>query len=112
MPGGEQTVGQGAVVGEQQQALGVLVQPPRGKEPHPAQMLRQQLQHRGLPGILRGGHQAGGLVEHQVHLLLPADALPVHREDGGGIRLVLRCAGSHPVHRHPARPDQLPGLLP
>ena len=39
VPGGQQAVGQGSVIGEQEQALGVLVQPSRREEPYPAQML-------------------------------------------------------------------------
>ena len=44
VPGGQQAVGQGAVIGEQEQALGVLVQPSHRKQAA-SQLGRKQLKH-------------------------------------------------------------------
>jgi len=111
VPGGQQAVGQGAVIGEQEQALGVLVQPSRREEPHPAQMLGQQLQHGGLAGVLRRGHQPRRLVEHQVNQPLPGNRFAVHLKAGRGVVFPVRRLGRHAVHGHPAGPHQLPRLF-
>lgn len=59
--GGEQGVAEGTVISEEQEPLGILVQPPHREEPPAAQVLRQQVQHCLLPPVLCGGQEAAGL---------------------------------------------------
>ena len=67
-------MGQGAVAGQQEQALRVHVQPPH--RPHPFPAIPDQVRHSG-PALLigQGGHHPSGLVQHQ-HLVVPP---PAHR---------------------------------
>lgn len=60
-----QPVGQGAVVREQQQPLGVIVEPADGIEP-PSDVA-DEIHHRRAPlRIVQRGDEAGGLVEHEI----------------------------------------------
>ena len=98
---------QGSVVGEQQKALGVLIQPANGKQPPAAQMFGQQVQNSSLLLILGGGEQSARLMEHDVHKGSAVYPLPIHL-DGGLLRvaLVLRPSGRLSVHQHPAPGDE------
>ena len=66
--------GEAAVVGEEQQAFGVDVEPADGDEPR--QVVRQHVEDRvAALGIAVGGHQAARLVEQeQPRALAPGDA--------------------------------------
>ena len=106
-------MGQVPVVRQQEQALSILVQPPHGEDFPPPELLRQKVQHRFLPGVLRCGEHPGGLVEHDVGVGLEGQRRPVHRYGAGGaVHLLLAAPGGTAVHRHPALPDELLGLPP
>lgn len=60
MAGVGQALGQGAVVGQEQQPLGVPVQPPHGVDPDPG--VRHKVGHDLSPPLIReGGDVAPGL---------------------------------------------------
>ena len=84
MAGMQQPLGQRPVVGEQQQPLGVPVQPPHGIDPHAA-VLYQLRRRAPSPLVRQGGDVAPGLIEHDVHMTGgTADGSSVHRH---GVRL-------------------------
>ena len=104
---------QGSVVGEEEQALGVLVQPPHGKQAPAAQVLRQQIQHRFLVPVLGGGQQPRRLVEHQIHKGCAVHLPAVHGQPNPlRVKLVLRAGRRAAVRQHPALPDQVLHLPP
>ena len=72
---GNEPVEQVAVIGEKQQALGVLVQPSHG--PQAGAEGRGQVVHDRGAGVLRGGDAPGGLVEHPDLPGGSADGFPV-----------------------------------
>ncbi len=74
-------------------------------------MRGQQVQNGGLPGVLGGGEQSGGLVEHQVNQALPGEGLPVHQEGGVQVIFFLRGAGGPARRLDPPRPDEQTGLF-
>lgn len=111
-PRRQKGVGQRSVIGEQEQPLGVLVQPPHGKQRPPPQMLGQQVQHRPLPGVLGGGDHPGGLVEHHINPLLRGNGPAIHCDGGAFGHLVLRSLGPGAPYLDPARLDQRLGLFP
>ena len=113
VPGRQQVMGQAPLIGQQQQALGILIQPAHRKQALAPELRRQQIQH-GLPAaVLRGRQHPGGLVEHQPGKTAVAQPLPVHKDLRGlRVHLVLRRPGGHAVHQDPALPDQLPDLPP
>ena len=61
--GADELMGQGAIVGEQQQTGGVLVQPSHRSHPLLAIGLWKQFQHGFLPPIFGGSEDAGRLVQ-------------------------------------------------
>ncbi|MPN63339.1 hypothetical protein SDC9_211097 [bioreactor metagenome] len=112
MAGMEQPLGHSPVVGQQQQALGIQIQPTH--RPHPHTAVRHQLGH-VLAALLvgQGGHIASGLVQHQPGgCLHPPDGLSVHCDT-----VPLRVGpvpqpGRLTVHRHPARQQIVLGRPP
>ena len=105
--GAGEAVVQRAVVGEQQQALGVLIQPA-----HRGQILAppgggDEVQHRRGGAVLGGGEDAGRLMEQDIEIGLVGQALAVHGDGGGFGHLLLRRGGADAVHRHPAQANQL-----
>src|SRR5690606_18528834 len=100
-------VGEVAVVGEQQQALAVGVQPSDVEHPggHPVQVVGD-----GAATLLvvHGGDHAAGLVERQVHQVRVGHyPLPVHVDHRGGRVDLVAQPGHHAVDRDPAVGDQL-----
>lgn len=111
--GREQRVPQRAVVREEEQPLGVLVQTPHREQAPAAQMLRKQVQHRPLVPVLRGGQQARRLVEHEVDEGGAVHPLAVHRQLGLlRVPLLLRTERGMAAGQDPALPDQVLDLLP
>ncbi len=107
-----QLPGQSAVVGQEQQALGVQVQAADGD--HPRQVLGKAAEHGGPAlGVVVGGDQAGGLViAPEPRRLAVGHHLAVQREDVLGAHIDGR-AGEHlAVQRHPPGLDQPLGLAP
>ena len=89
------------VIGQQQQAGGILIQPSHRKHTPGAIHPGQQIQHGLLVPILRGGQNTQRLMQHQVHMLLIAHRLPVK----GQTNLIrINLSGSipadHTVHRN------------
>ena len=107
----QQCVGQGPVVGQEEQPLRVLVQPPHGEEVFPPQVLGQQVQHRFLLGVLGGGDDPRRLVQHEVDVFLREDRLAVHRHQAPLFHFILRAFGQAVLHPHPAGLDEGLGLL-
>ena len=66
--GGQNAVGQLPVIGDDDKAGGVLVQPPGGEQTLPPQLWRHQIHHGGAVLIPGGGHHPGGLIHHQVEM--------------------------------------------
>jgi len=109
----EQLLGEGSVVGQQQQPFGVVVQPPHRVDVFGD--LRQQVEHGGAPlGVLPRRHVAAGLVEQDVAMPAgDADALAVDADvvaAGLGPRPELEDGGA--VHRDPALRDERLGRAP
>jgi len=96
-----------AVVGEQQQSLGVLVEPPDREQPR--QRVRQQID-RPFPAmrVPIGAENAGGLVERNVHLAPDNDRLAIdgHRV-AVGIDLAAKNTDGLAVDEDLALLDQL-----
>jgi len=64
-------IGKVAIVGEQQEAGAVLVQPPRRVQPETAVFFGEEADHRLSPPLVaEGGDDPGGLVQHEGHRLL------------------------------------------
>ena len=109
----EQLLGEGTVVGEQEQPFRVVVQPP-----HRVDVLgdvRQQVEHGGTPlGILPRRHVSAGLVEQDVAMPAgDADALAVDADvvaAGFGPRAQLKHRRA--VHRDAALRDERFGGAP
>ena len=76
--GAEEPVGQLAVVGQQQQTLGVLVQPSHRGQPLSFQFLGQQVQHGPLPAVLHRRQDPRRLVQQHIGKPPVAHCLPVH----------------------------------
>ena len=101
-------MGQDALVGQKQQALGVLVQPAHGEQLPLLELPWQQVQHRFPPAVLCGGEDSGGLVQHDPGVAAVANRLAIH----GNLRLLrvkflLHRPGGGAVHRHQPPADQL-----
>ena len=110
-PGRGQCVAHRAVVGQQEQTLGVLVQPPDRKQSPPLGG-GQEVEHGFLRGILGRGDDAARLVEH--HIPLPPGAQRTAAQtDRIRVRvdLLRRVAAGHAVDRHQTAADH-PGHFP
>ncbi len=105
-------MGQGAVVGEEKQPHRIPVQTAGGEQAHPPEMLGQKGEDGGLPGVLGGRDQPGGLIQHEIGISPGGNGFPVHGDDGVVGVFLLPAGGDHAVHRHPAAADQLLGFLP
>ena len=68
---------QSALVGQQQQAFRVLIQPPHREQALPLQILRQQVQHRCTPAVLRSGQIPRRLVQHDPGIPAPVQQFSV-----------------------------------
>ena len=88
----EDAVRKVAVVRQQQQALRLLVKPPHRCHAELPVSLRDQLHHRPVARIVRRGHVARRLVQHQQDLPVFFDCRAVHRN--GTCRLVKFFASS------------------
>ena len=105
-------MGQGAVVGEQQQTLGVLVQTAHGEEAGFLQVRRQEGEDGGVPGVLGGGDHPRRLVEHEIGIAVRSQGTAVQSEQRLRRDLVLRPVGALSVYQDPSAFDQSLGLLP
>ena len=113
MLGREDVVGQSSFVGQQQQSLRILVQPPHRKQSPPPELRRQQVQHCGPPAVLRGGEDPRRLMKHDPGVAAAVQHGPVHHNlHCFRHHLVLRRPGRHTVHQHPALADQEPHFPP
>ena len=111
--GGEQRVPQRTVISEQEQPLGVLVQPPHRKQAPAAQVLRQKIQHRPLIPVLRGGQQTRRLMEHEIDEGGAVHPLTIHRQFSlRWFPFLLRTEHRTAIDQDPALPDQVLDLLP
>ena len=100
-------MGQFSVVGQQQQALRVLVQPPHRSKADTAQLRRQKVQDRGLLSVLGGGEDAGGLMQHNIGEAVKRDGLTGYGDDcHGRVQLVLGGGGQPAINTHQALPHQ------
>ena len=105
-------MGEGAVIGDEHKALGILVQPARGEEILPAQFRRHQIHHSGLMPVLGGGYHPLGFVEHEIDMFPHPQRDTVHLNHiGQRLHLPVRCLFRLTIHCHPAFPDQFPDLL-
>ena len=97
----EQVVRERAVVGQKQQPLRVLVEPPDGKQADLSILGRKQVEYR-LPASVFGRREhARGLVEHHIRVLAVEKLFAVHADARGqGIALVLRTGRDAPVDEH------------
>ena len=73
----QQLVSQSALIGQQQQAFRVLIQPSHREQALPLQILRQQIQHRCSPAVLRGGQIPSRLVQHDPSIPAPVQQFSV-----------------------------------
>ena len=109
--GRDDPVGKISVVGQKEQSAGVLVQTPDRKQPQPAQLLRQQIHHGFLRGVLRRGDHTLRLIHHIIVFFAVTQRLSVHADRRKrGIQLMLRAAHHAAVHTDPARADPVPRL--
>ena len=105
-------MGQIPVVGDEQQAGGILVQPASGEKPPAAQVLREQVQHGLLAAVLRGGEHPRRLIHHNIQVLLPKDRVPPHcHRLAGRVHLGGRVPHGDTIHGHCSRADEAPHLL-
>ena len=108
----EDAVRKVAVVRQQQQALRLLVQPPHRRHAELPVSLRDQLHHRPVARIVRRGHVARRLVQHQQDFPVFFDRRAVHRN--GTCRLVKFfrfLTDDCTVHGHAPRADEAFQLL-
>lgn len=78
--GREHPVGIVAVVGQDQQTGGVLIEPSRGKNTVAAVLGRQQVEDGFFTAVLGRGYDAGGFIEHIVHVPPIGQGLSVQRD--------------------------------
>jgi hypothetical protein len=101
--------GERAVVGEQDEAFGGVVETAHRIEPGE---LRHQIHHRGAAfRIGASGDDALGLVEQQVHALHGGlDPLAIHANGiGGGVGFGPECFHGHPIDAHAPLGDEFFG---
>ena len=111
--GGQEPVTQRTVVGEEEEPFRILVQPPHREKPHPSQMGGQQIQHRGLLGVLGGREHPAGLVEHQVAIPLPVHGLAIHPQlHRFPVEFILWTRHHGAIRRHPPGLHQVLHLPP
>ncbi len=102
-----QAKGQVAVVGDDQQPLGVGVEPTGGVEPRPG--LPEQIDDRlAAPRIPHGRERAAGLVHEKVDARLHPQR-PAVEGDGGGFRVYGKSGveSDSAVNLDPAGPDKV-----
>ncbi len=101
-----QTVGQPAIVGQQQQPFAFRVETSHRIEPP---LLGNQVQYRGpSPGVMDGGNVAGRFVEDQVDLFLGAgEGRSIHADlVQVGVHLGAQLCDHLPVDLHAPLSDQ------
>ena len=110
-PGAQQAVVQLPVARQDQQPRRILVQPAHRHAPDAPVHRRQQVHHRGLLRVARGGQEPPGLVHHHMAHDPPVDLLPVQ---GRAVFLRLKRKGGipddPPVHRGLSAADPFPDL--
>ena len=106
MPGVQQLLGQGPVIGEQQQPLGILIQPSHGE--HSPAAVRHQFRRRfAAPLVGEGGDVPSGLVQHQIHRLRCRSHRPSVHQQGIPLRVAALPQSGHPaVEGHTPLPQQ------
>ena len=106
-------MGQGAVVGEEQEPLGVLIQAAHRRKAPAPQLRGQQVQHGFLPAVPGGGENAGRLVEHQIGKAAVRQGFAVHPNVcGGGVYFHICGGGRLTIHLHTALAHQVLYLPP
>ena len=112
MLGVHQPVGKFAVVGKQQQPLGVHIQPSDGIDPQSA--VRHKLGGIGPALFIRkSGHIAPGLIEHDVHIFtLGWERFPIHQNFIADYVGTVAQIGNSTVYRHSAGENHFLSLPP
>ena len=113
--GVQQRLGHLAIVGEQQQALGLDVEPSDREQPHLPRLGGEHLDHRLAPhlrsvGVRGGAQHATWLVEQPVAQALPRERLPVHAHVVHGRIGALSERRDDAVHGHAPGTDEALGL--
>ena len=99
-------------IGEQEQPLGVLVQPPPMETAPAAADAGAAGPAPSAPGVLGGGAPPGGLVEHHINPLLRGNGPAIHCD--GGVPSATLSSGplGRAPYLDPACLDQRLGLFP
>ena len=105
-------MGQVTVVRQKQQALRLLVQPPHRRHAELPVALRDQLHHGPVARVVRGGHIARRLVQHEQHFSIFFDRRAVNGDGAGRfVKFSRLVADDLPVHRHAPRADEASEFL-
>ncbi len=110
-----QTEGERAVIGQQQETLSVAVQAPHWVEAPRAQLVGQQIEHRGAAlGIACRRHWAGRLVQQHRGVLWRDAHRPAIDTDIVGVRIHAgaKLADDLAIDRHAPRVHQRLGVPP
>ena len=90
-----------AVVGQKQQALRVLIEPPDGEKAYFPVLRREQVEHRFFAPVLGRRQHASGLVEHHIGVLAVKKLFSVYADASRErVAFVLRARGDASVDEH------------
>ena len=110
---GEHTVRKNAVIGDENEALGVLVEPACGKKPLSAQVFGDKLNDRFRESVPDGADNARRLVQHDIDVPAVLYRLPIDRNFvRSGSYLHVKKLRRHTVHGYNTPFYELPDLVP
>ena len=101
-PGGCDRVGPLAITGQQQQASGVLVQPPGDMNPT-GQAAGQQVECRWLAAVGGGTEHSGGFMHHQVDIAGWVNRFSIKMNGLFGLHLAIGLPAGFAIHLHSSR---------
>ena len=93
-------MGECAVIRHQHKARAGLVQPPGGEQAAAGVGPAHKVHHSHVVFVRRRTHHTLGFVQHDVHILLQDERLPVQRDSRAGRHLSVRAAAHRAVHAH------------
>ncbi len=111
VPGVGERRGEIPIIGHEQRATGVEIEPPHGHQTH-SHVCDQTGHRRAAFGIVHRAHDPSRLMEQKVNQRLRTDPAPINLDLGSSVDLGAKLGDDPTIHPHPTADNQRLCLAP